>query len=353
MLRQRVVQPLRVPGCGIRVLRLRDLQGLDLLVMLVGRVAHHFLHEEEALSDCGVLLVSRLQRRQLLLVAAVGLPELLQLPRMLVRRLAEQLLEVLQALAHRGVLRMERLQGVEVLGLLAVPERKLRVSLAQRLEFLRVLVGRIAQQLLEEDHPLRQGGMMVVSFLQVRDIACVLVVRGLQCFQLLGVLVGGVGKSLLQVRHALRQGRVPARHARQLLRMLVMCSPEGLHIHGVLICRISQELLNVSNPVLGRGVVRGRVGDVLGVLGEGRGVLRVHHSKLLDLPRVLVCGVVEELLQVAEPLGDRGVVLMRGLQTRELLEVVVVCISQGLQLLRMLARGIPEKLLHVTQALPE
>mmetsp|Transcript_109419 Transcript_109419/g.349156 ORF Transcript_109419/g.349156 Transcript_109419/m.349156 type:complete len:237 (-) Transcript_109419:1360-2070(-) len=235
MLRQRVVQPLRVPGCGIRVLRLRDLQGLDLLVMLVGRVAHHFLHEEEALSDCGVLLVSRLQRRQLLLVAAVGLPELLQLPRMLVRRLAEQLLEVLQALAHRGVLRMERLQGVEVLGLLAVPERKLRVSLAQRLEFLRVLVGRIAQQLLEEDHPLRQGGMMVVSFLQVRDIACVLVVRGLQCFQLLGVLVGGVPQQLLNILHTLLNRRMILGRGLQALGMLVMSILQSLQLLHVLV----------------------------------------------------------------------------------------------------------------------
>mmetsp|Transcript_182723 Transcript_182723/g.578872 ORF Transcript_182723/g.578872 Transcript_182723/m.578872 type:complete len:273 (+) Transcript_182723:532-1350(+) len=270
----------------------------------------------------------------------VGLPQSPKLLGVLVRRVAKQVLQVVHALWKGSMMHMFRIQVRKVAGMLVV-------SSLQRLQLPRVPVCGVAQQLFDILETFLDGRVAVLQALGV------LIVRLLQGSQLLGVLVGGVGKSLLQVRHALRQGRVPARHARQLLRMLVMCSPEGLHIHGVLICRISQELLNVSNPVLGRGVVRGRVGDVLGVLGEGRGVLRVHHSKLLDLPRVLVCGVVEELLQVAEPLGDRGVVLMRGLQTRELLEVVVVCISQGLQLLRMLARGIPEKLLHVTQALPE
>mmetsp|Transcript_182718 Transcript_182718/g.578850 ORF Transcript_182718/g.578850 Transcript_182718/m.578850 type:complete len:234 (-) Transcript_182718:485-1186(-) len=228
--------PLHHTGQVLRVLVVRGLESGQLLGMLVGGIAQHRLdvgeplaHIRMMLGRCGGVVGQGVRMLPMRLLEG---DELLDMP---VRRVAEQLLEVLQALAHRGVLRMERLQGVEVLGLLAVPERKLRVSLAQRLEFLRVLVGRIAQQLLEEDHPLRQGGMMVVSFLQVRDIACVLVVRGLQCFQLLGVLVGGVPQQLLNILHTLLNRRMILGRGLQALGMLVMSILQSLQLLHVLV----------------------------------------------------------------------------------------------------------------------
>jgi len=81
----------------------------------------------------------------------------------------------------------------------------LGVGVLERLQLLRVLVGRVAEQLLDVVDALLHGRVLIR---RVLDALGVLQVRVFQGLQLLGVLVRGVAKLPLQVRDAPQQRRV-------------------------------------------------------------------------------------------------------------------------------------------------
>mmetsp|Transcript_10058 Transcript_10058/g.27080 ORF Transcript_10058/g.27080 Transcript_10058/m.27080 type:complete len:211 (+) Transcript_10058:628-1260(+) len=97
------------------------LQGLQLLGMLVRRVAQEFLHVLDTLLD------GRMVVQQILCVLAMGIPEALHLLCMLVCGVSEQLLDVFHALGHGGV---PRAGGLQVLQALEMP----RVAILEKFD---------------------------------------------------------------------------------------------------------------------------------------------------------------------------------------------------------------------------
>mmetsp|Transcript_10077 Transcript_10077/g.31284 ORF Transcript_10077/g.31284 Transcript_10077/m.31284 type:complete len:356 (+) Transcript_10077:899-1966(+) len=336
-------------------------QGLKLLAVPVGRVAELLLQEGEALGQRGVLRVARLDARELLRVLRVRLLQGPQLLGVEVRGVAHELLEVVHALLQRGVLHGGRRR---VLGVLREVRGVLPVGGLQRGQLLRVPVGRVVHHALEVLQALghrgvvRPGGLLVLRALALgRRVLAVGVLEGLQ---LLGVFVSRVAEEVLKVLEALLYGGV-----------LDLGRPEALQVLGELAVRravlrvgvlerlqllrvpvgaVAQQLLQVVQALRERGVrreVRLQGLQVLRLLAGGRGVLGVGVLQGLHLLVVHVRGVAQELLEVVEALGHGGVVR----EARQVLGVLVVGALQGLQLPRVLLGAVVEQALQVAEAL--
>mmetsp|Transcript_120798 Transcript_120798/g.327798 ORF Transcript_120798/g.327798 Transcript_120798/m.327798 type:complete len:502 (+) Transcript_120798:1067-2572(+) len=310
-------------------------------------------------------------------VLVVCLLDFVQLLRVLVERIAHLLLQISKALLNRPV------ASLGVAHVLRVRALELPVGLHLGRQP-RVLVGRIADLLLQEGHPLRDGGMLLVLLVQI-------LVLLVQLLQHLAMLVGGLPELLLQEAHALRQRGVvllvrrpeavvaplevgqrpgvPVRGVPELLldegdplrqgcvdrpvvlHVLHMPVVSPLHVGQsllVLIGRIPNDFFYVLNPLFERCVM-----TVCALHGrELLSVLVVGPLELCKHPGVLVGGVAKLLLEERDALGDAGVMGRVGiLQLAELPGVPVVGPAQiGAHPFVLLCR-VPERLLHERHAL--
>mmetsp|Transcript_10076 Transcript_10076/g.31279 ORF Transcript_10076/g.31279 Transcript_10076/m.31279 type:complete len:246 (+) Transcript_10076:601-1338(+) len=180
-----------------------------------------------------------------------------------------------------------------------------------------------------------------------------------------------VAEEVLQGREALlqcgvlRQARLEGLHVLGDLpvgrRVLAVGVLEGLQLLGVFVSRVAEEVLKVLEALLYGGVLdlgRPEALQVLGELAVRRAVLRVGVLERLQLLRVPVGAVAQQLLQVVQALRERGVrreVRLQGLQVLRLLAggrgVLGVGVLQGLHLLVVHVRGVAQELLEVVEAL--
>mmetsp|Transcript_12649 Transcript_12649/g.32510 ORF Transcript_12649/g.32510 Transcript_12649/m.32510 type:complete len:243 (+) Transcript_12649:1775-2503(+) len=199
----------------------------DFLGVLVCGVVQQLLQVADALRHRCMVRVSRLR-----LGGELGVlrGERLQLPGVLLRRVAQHLLDVVHPLFQGCVLRLQarlvtRQADLPLVQLahgfvLVLTDRQATVQLVQLavrdFQCLRVLVGRVAEQLLKIGETLSGGGVRLLQSLELLSMPIVLV-RRVPC-------------ELLQEEHALSHGGVglhgllhlAVRHAEALLHCLVV-----------------------------------------------------------------------------------------------------------------------------------
>mmetsp|Transcript_109420 Transcript_109420/g.349168 ORF Transcript_109420/g.349168 Transcript_109420/m.349168 type:complete len:373 (-) Transcript_109420:21-1139(-) len=180
-----------------------------------------------------------------------------------------------------------------------------------------------------------------------------LVMGLLESHQILRVLVGRVTHQLLKVLHALRHGRVGSRDVREVGGMLVVRLLQGLQLADVLVGGVPENLLDVIQALRHVGVLlmRRREGiELEGVRAMGRVVLGVRGLERLDLAPLFVGGVPHDLLQVVDAVGEGCMVRGCPAHVLESLEVLVLCLLQGLELASVLIGRVSEHLLEVRHA---
>mmetsp|Transcript_49701 Transcript_49701/g.126308 ORF Transcript_49701/g.126308 Transcript_49701/m.126308 type:complete len:231 (-) Transcript_49701:997-1689(-) len=136
--------------------------------------------------------------------------------------------------------------------------------------------------------------------------------------------------------------------------MLGVLRPECRELLVVLVCRISEHLLQIVDALTQRGVVCLHGLQALDILRGpplGRVEFRVGFVQGLERLQVLVGRVSQRLLQVVDSLVQRRVLCMASLQIYDFGCVALVRSLQGPQLLRVLIGGVPQKLLHVLDPL--
>mmetsp|Transcript_88503 Transcript_88503/g.280064 ORF Transcript_88503/g.280064 Transcript_88503/m.280064 type:complete len:541 (+) Transcript_88503:1452-3074(+) len=330
-LRQAAVQ-----GVDLRVGR------LDRLLVLVRRVADRPLQVREAVVDRGLLLVQlRVPHLQVAAGLGVLLPEGVDRLCVLVHAVAERALEEVDTLLQSGVVRLElrlldRHAGMSPLQVnngvaLALAGRQASEHLVHlahgALDGLRMLLGRVSDELLQVVHALCQRCVVAVARPAVAEK---LGVSGLVRLELLHVLLRVVADHALQALDALRQRGVAA-VARVLLRrqLLLHGAVVGVACHAL----VREAGLELVQPRVQRGpvlhVLLGGVSHVL--LDEGEALLQRLQRRVLgvlaldvarepvQLPRVLLRGVADEALDVGQALLHGGAVgLARLLVGREL-----------------------------------
>mmetsp|Transcript_12643 Transcript_12643/g.32481 ORF Transcript_12643/g.32481 Transcript_12643/m.32481 type:complete len:355 (-) Transcript_12643:491-1555(-) len=337
-----------VMGCG------------NLLRMLVCRVAQQLLHVVEALLHRGVVRVRLPDSIQVLGVLAMGCLDSLELLGMLVCRVPELALKEVQALAdarmvgeHLVLLPGELLEALRMGAMLRIARLVLahepRVRVLDGLELPRMLVGRVAQELLDVVQALLHGGVVlvqgslvalegVVRLVQVIHFRRVLLPRcalvghphlqlvylGVGCLKLLRVLVGRIIQELLDVRNALGKRRVVYILRLDLARKLRVSQFMSLQCFDVLlmlVSRIAKHVLQIVQPLLHRGMVHlprfplAR-DEVLDLAMAGLRLLRVlgmRRLQCLQLFGMLFGVVAQVLLHVGDALLQRGVVGIQSL----------------------------------------
>mmetsp|Transcript_23246 Transcript_23246/g.66061 ORF Transcript_23246/g.66061 Transcript_23246/m.66061 type:complete len:564 (-) Transcript_23246:721-2412(-) len=340
---------------------MRVSQRLQRLAVLVCRITHELLDVGDPLLDGGVvrregadvlgmlrqvravLRLTRLQRRQLALV--------------LVRRLAQLPLHKVQALLDRRVLHLGAAQLLQVLSVPALHRGVLGVGFLQRLNLPRVLVGRVANQLLDVVHPIGQRGRSHHG----AQLLGVPIVRRPQALQLAPVLVSAVAQLPVQLVQALLQHPVqplPLPHGVEVPRVLVVRRAKDLELARVLLRGVTECLLCKANTLVQRRRVLRmphlQLLNLLGLLGVGRVMLGV---RCLQIPLMLLARVVEQALEVVYTLLQRGVAARDGL-----VDLAVPCqvgrvpqvrCFQRLQLRGMLVSRVTQGLLKVCEAILE
>mmetsp|Transcript_124083 Transcript_124083/g.322329 ORF Transcript_124083/g.322329 Transcript_124083/m.322329 type:complete len:227 (-) Transcript_124083:755-1435(-) len=199
----------------VGVLGVRPLEGLDLLEVLVGGVAHHLLQVVDALGKRSVVGMRGLDIGQVAGVLVVGGLQSQQLGRVLVRRVAEGLLQVVHPLLQarvvlllHGAILLEIAQNVALpLASGHAPVHVLELGV-RRGEFCRVLVRGVANQLLQVLHPLLHAGVVrelrpMLQHLRVQQVE--FLVRGLEVGS---VPVRRVSEDLFQEVHSLHHAGV-------------------------------------------------------------------------------------------------------------------------------------------------
>mmetsp|Transcript_182720 Transcript_182720/g.578860 ORF Transcript_182720/g.578860 Transcript_182720/m.578860 type:complete len:202 (-) Transcript_182720:1547-2152(-) len=129
---------------------------------------------------------------------------------------------------------------------------------------------------------------------------------------------------------------------------------QSLHGLGMLLRGVAEQLLDVAQALGDGGVllVRSLEGiQVLGLLAVGNLDLGVGLAKGLQLLEVFVGVVPKQLLQVVHSLGQGRMVPMGQPQIGQLASMLVVGGLQSLQLLGVLVGRVAHQLLHVLQAL--
>mmetsp|Transcript_955 Transcript_955/g.3381 ORF Transcript_955/g.3381 Transcript_955/m.3381 type:complete len:439 (-) Transcript_955:668-1984(-) len=348
---------LHVPVVGL-------LQGLQLLGVPVRRVPQPLLQVGQALRQGRVVCGLRLQAGHLLDKLGMRVlerPELIHVP---VRRVARDLLEVVHALLQRRVLhRCARI----LLGELEEVGGVLPVRRPQRRQLAGVLVHGVVKRPLEKADTVRQGGMLAMRRLERLELlrqpalrGGVLAVRLLEGVQLPRMLLGRIAQQLLEVLEALLQGRMLELGGLERLQvfpmpslgggMLGMRFSEGLHFLSVPLGGVPQQLLQVADALRDTVVLLLARPHGLQVLRQPRvrgGVLGVGVLQGLELPGVGVGGAAQLLLQLLQALGEGGVVG----EPRQVLGVLLQHRPQRLHLPRMLAAVVAHELLGGAQPL--
>mmetsp|Transcript_12549 Transcript_12549/g.35961 ORF Transcript_12549/g.35961 Transcript_12549/m.35961 type:complete len:246 (-) Transcript_12549:139-876(-) len=121
-------------------------------------------------------------------VLCVGCPELLDLRGMLVGRVADRLFDELEPLLHRRMVRLQRSKTLDVLRMLVVGARNLRVCVAQGLQVALMLVGGVAHNLLEVINALLHRGVLGDRAMVLRDVSVELLELPFGLLVQLGVL---------------------------------------------------------------------------------------------------------------------------------------------------------------------
>mmetsp|Transcript_31657 Transcript_31657/g.83231 ORF Transcript_31657/g.83231 Transcript_31657/m.83231 type:complete len:273 (-) Transcript_31657:1062-1880(-) len=238
----------------------------------------------------------------------------------------------------------------------------LAVDVLHLLQLLGVLVRRVAQEPLQVGHPLLHGGVVGRGGTEIlglpRDGVRVLRVALLEGLDLRGVPVRDLVDGLLDGAEALEHGAMVSMRSLEgghLFRMAAVRVFQGLHLRTVLLRRLRAASLERLHPRAQRAVVlRVQAAERLQVLRMLP--LRSHHLRvclleLLQLLAVPVSRIPNTLLQVVDPVGERGVVRVRGLHARQLARVPLVGRLQRLQLPGMVAGGIAHDLLDVLHTL--
>mmetsp|Transcript_23246 Transcript_23246/g.66062 ORF Transcript_23246/g.66062 Transcript_23246/m.66062 type:complete len:263 (-) Transcript_23246:2419-3207(-) len=202
--------------------------------LLLPVLGEEVLHGAVVLVPCGTPLIH----------LAVEVVEALlrrgELLRVLVRRVLEQHLQVAQPLLHRSVLFQGCSDRLHVPRVLVMGRRMFGMGGLHRLQLAPVLVSGVSQRFLQVLDPLRQRGVLRVGVPALLQLPGVPRMRVLHCLQLPCVLFRRVADELLQVDQALLNGGVAVGRASKVFGILLMRRPEGLQLLAVAVGVVAQ-----------------------------------------------------------------------------------------------------------------